>query len=115
MKKNRLQIIYSFFLLIIFLAAQLIVFTHHHKTENTCNIKQENQNKTIHHHIHKEIINCLLCEFIKHKTIVPTYFFIGLYLSVILFFLVYELHKIAYQNLKHLKPRGPPSLLIIRN
>jgi|GEM_PF-3631403 hypothetical protein len=109
MYRSKKHILYAKLLLTIFVAGQIILFTHQHEIGKCCGEVSLRHYSKNGFHAHKpDIQNCLLCEVITNKKLLVS----GLYVPIIYFTViqkhVFYFYKIRNALKKLKQSRGPP-------
>jgi len=96
-------------MLIIFLAGQVILYTHQHETGKCCGeVSLAHYSKNGYHAHKPEIQNCLLCDVITNKKLLLSEFTIPKIYFTIIHNPVIYLQETVCATIKLLQSRGPP-------
>jgi hypothetical protein len=108
MRKTKTHIAFSYLLLMIFLSWQSVMFTHHHKSINSCDLTYNKHLKAIFHFHKLETEKCLLCVSVIHDFFSPQVLISVIFRQVLDISIPTTQKGNYYSLLKNLKARAPP-------
>ena len=112
MYKSKKHILYAMLLLTIFVAGQVVLFTHQHEISKCCGEVSLRHYSKNGFHAHKpDIQNCLLCEVITNKKLLVSGFYVPVIYFTVTRNLIFYFCETRNTLKKLLQSRGPPYII----